>query len=225
MILFEPFRYDFFVRGLLAATLVGGLCGLVGVYIVLRRMSYIGHGLSHAVFGGAGAEERWYEIDPIGSAPSVFQSGVATSATLYVWNGAVSPDRAVGPAGSAFGSNMVMGFNTSSSQEFSAIQMVSKIAANPQSPFVLVTQSSGNNVDFSCRGTSDPCRWGDYSGAVPDPAASLTGTTGQVWLSNEWKGGNWFTRYSSIVGVMGRSIWWVRRGRDRCKSSPKRESS
>ena len=53
MILLEPFRYDFFVRGLIAATLVGALCGLVGVYIVLRRMSYIGHGLSHAVFGGA----------------------------------------------------------------------------------------------------------------------------------------------------------------------------
>ena len=53
MILFEPFRYEFFTRGLLAATLVGALCGLVGVYIVLRRMSYIGHGLSHAVFGGA----------------------------------------------------------------------------------------------------------------------------------------------------------------------------
>jgi ABC-type Mn2+/Zn2+ transport system permease subunit len=51
--LLEPFRYDFFTRGLIAATLVGGLCGLVGVYIVLRRMSYIGHGLSHAVFGGA----------------------------------------------------------------------------------------------------------------------------------------------------------------------------
>jgi manganese/iron transport system permease protein/iron/zinc/copper transport system permease protein len=53
MTLLEPFRYDFFVRGLVAALLVGGLCGLVGVYIVLRRMSYIGHGLSHAVFGGA----------------------------------------------------------------------------------------------------------------------------------------------------------------------------
>lgn len=35
------------------ATLVGGLCGLIGVYIVLRRMAYIGHGLSHAIFGGA----------------------------------------------------------------------------------------------------------------------------------------------------------------------------
>ncbi len=49
----EPFQYEFFVRGLLAATLAGGLCGLIGVYIVLRRMAYIGHGLSHAVFGGA----------------------------------------------------------------------------------------------------------------------------------------------------------------------------
>jgi ABC-type Mn2+/Zn2+ transport system permease subunit len=51
--MFEPFQYEFFVRGLVAATLVGGLCGLIGVYIVLRRMAYIGHGLSHAVFGGA----------------------------------------------------------------------------------------------------------------------------------------------------------------------------
>ena len=51
--MFEPFRYEFFRNGLLAAGLVGGLCGLMGVYIVLRRMAYIGHGLSHAVFGGA----------------------------------------------------------------------------------------------------------------------------------------------------------------------------
>ena len=51
--MFEPFAYQFFIRGLLAATLVGGLCGLIGVYIVLRRMAYIGHGLAHSVFGGA----------------------------------------------------------------------------------------------------------------------------------------------------------------------------
>src|SRR2546428_8286295 len=49
----EPLQYQFFVHGLLAALLVGSLCGLLGVYIVLRQMSYIGHGLSHAVFGGA----------------------------------------------------------------------------------------------------------------------------------------------------------------------------
>jgi manganese/iron transport system permease protein/iron/zinc/copper transport system permease protein len=52
-LLLEPFRFDFFRNGLIAATMVGALCGLLGVYIVLRRMSYIGHGLSHAAFGGA----------------------------------------------------------------------------------------------------------------------------------------------------------------------------
>lgn len=51
--LLEPFAYEFFRNGLIAATLTGGLCGLMGVYVVLRRMSYIGHGLSHAAFGGA----------------------------------------------------------------------------------------------------------------------------------------------------------------------------
>jgi manganese/iron transport system permease protein len=48
----EPLTYVFFRRALLASLLVGALCGLAGVYIVLRRMTYIGHGLSHAVFGG-----------------------------------------------------------------------------------------------------------------------------------------------------------------------------
>ena len=49
----DPFGYEFFVNGVIAATLAGGLCGLVGVYVVLRHMSYIGHGLAHSVFGGA----------------------------------------------------------------------------------------------------------------------------------------------------------------------------
>ncbi len=35
------------------AIMVGGICGTLGVYIILRGMSYIGHGMSHAVFGGA----------------------------------------------------------------------------------------------------------------------------------------------------------------------------
>ena len=50
---FEPFAYAFFQRGLVVALVAGALCGLVGVYVVLRSMSYVGHGLSHAVFGGA----------------------------------------------------------------------------------------------------------------------------------------------------------------------------
>lgn len=53
--IFEPFGYQFFNNGLIVATLAGALCGLLGVFVVLRGMSYIGHGLSHAVFGGAAA--------------------------------------------------------------------------------------------------------------------------------------------------------------------------
>ena len=49
----EPLSFDFFREGLIAAALVGALCAMLGVYVVLRRMSYIGHGLSHSVFGGA----------------------------------------------------------------------------------------------------------------------------------------------------------------------------
>ena len=53
--LFEPYRYQFFTNGIVVATIAGALCGLLGVFVVLRGMSYIGHGLSHAVFGGAAA--------------------------------------------------------------------------------------------------------------------------------------------------------------------------
>jgi len=53
----EPFTYAFFQKGLLVATLSGALLGLIGVYIVLRGMSYIGHGLSHSIFGGFAAAQ------------------------------------------------------------------------------------------------------------------------------------------------------------------------
>ena len=51
----EPLGYTFFLKGLLVAGLSGALLGFIGVYIVLRGMSYIGHGLSHSIFGGFAA--------------------------------------------------------------------------------------------------------------------------------------------------------------------------
>ncbi|MDP4689690.1 MAG: metal ABC transporter permease [Candidatus Nanopelagicales bacterium] len=53
--LLEPLGFAFFQKGLLVAALSGALLGFIGVYIVLRGMSYIGHGLSHAIFGGYAA--------------------------------------------------------------------------------------------------------------------------------------------------------------------------
>lgn len=64
-LLTEPLTYAFFGRALVAGVLVGAACGALSTLIVLRRMSYIGHGLAHAVLGGVGV-------------------GVAFGADLYV---------------------------------------------------------------------------------------------------------------------------------------------
>lgn len=150
--------------------------------------------------GGLGSEVRWYEIDP--ATATLFQTGIVQSPDLYVYNGAISPDRAINGASATFGSDMVLGFNTSSESADVAIQMVSKIGAEAQSGFVLVQQSPGPNIDSSCFDTP-PCRWGDFAGASPDPAASPLGATGTVWLTGtynqasvgnrriDWRTWNW----------------------------------
>lgn len=52
-VLLEPLQFDFLRHALVVCTVAGALCGLLGVFVTLRGMSYIGHGLSHAIFGGA----------------------------------------------------------------------------------------------------------------------------------------------------------------------------
>ncbi|HEX9548269.1 MAG TPA: hypothetical protein VF942_13095, partial [Acidimicrobiales bacterium] len=76
---------------------------------------------------------------------------------------------------------------TSSSSTNPAVQMVSKVSGAPQSFLKMVKQSTGPDNGFDCtrpRDVPPACRWGDYSGASPDPAASTSDTEGRVWLSN-----------------------------------------
>jgi hypothetical protein len=141
---------------------------------------------SHTVLGGAGAEVRWYQIDVVGK--NLFQSGFVSDPNLFVFNGGISPDRAVNGASAAFGSNMVLGLSTSGANAYPAVQMVSKLGANPQSPMVLVKQSPGPDEGFDCF-ELQRCRWGDYSGAAPDPIAPTGAPFGKVWLSNMWASG------------------------------------
>lgn len=47
-----PLAYGFMQRGMLAAVLVGILCAIVGCYVVLRSMAYLGDALAHAVLPG-----------------------------------------------------------------------------------------------------------------------------------------------------------------------------
>jgi ABC-type Mn2+/Zn2+ transport system permease subunit len=52
-VLTDPLQFGFVRHALIVCTVAGALCGLLGVFVTLRGMSYIGHGLSHAIFGGA----------------------------------------------------------------------------------------------------------------------------------------------------------------------------
>jgi manganese/iron transport system permease protein len=48
----EPLQYTFMQSGLLAAALVGLACAAIGVYVVLRRMAFIGDALAHTILPG-----------------------------------------------------------------------------------------------------------------------------------------------------------------------------
>ncbi|CAG0936665.1 Manganese transport system membrane protein MntB [Thermoflexales bacterium] len=50
--LMKPLTYEFMQRGLLASTLVGVLCAVVGCYVVLRGMAFLGDALAHAILPG-----------------------------------------------------------------------------------------------------------------------------------------------------------------------------
>ena len=50
--LLEPLRYEFFVRALVASGIVGVVCAVVGAYMVLRGLAFMGDALSHAAFPG-----------------------------------------------------------------------------------------------------------------------------------------------------------------------------
>lgn len=50
----ELFNYDFFINALLASVFTAITCGIIGTYIVSRRIVFISGGISHASFGGVG---------------------------------------------------------------------------------------------------------------------------------------------------------------------------
>jgi manganese/iron transport system permease protein len=51
-LLIEPFQVAFMQRALLAVVVLGVLAGAVGVFVVLRRLAFVGDALTHTVFPG-----------------------------------------------------------------------------------------------------------------------------------------------------------------------------
>lgn len=63
----EIFGYVFFQHALIGATLASILCGIIGTYIVTRRLVFISGGITHASFGGIGLGV-YFGANPIVSA-------------------------------------------------------------------------------------------------------------------------------------------------------------
>jgi len=63
----EILQYSFITNSLLAAFFAGITCGIVGTYIVTRRMVFLSGGITHASFGGIGMG-YFFGLNPIFSA-------------------------------------------------------------------------------------------------------------------------------------------------------------
>jgi ABC-type Mn2+/Zn2+ transport system permease subunit len=50
--LIEPLQFTFMQTGLLATVLVGATCAVLGVYVVLRSMAFIGDAMAHTILPG-----------------------------------------------------------------------------------------------------------------------------------------------------------------------------
>ncbi|MGB9677282.1 MAG: metal ABC transporter permease [Candidatus Ratteibacteria bacterium] len=50
----EILKYEFVRNALISAILVSITCGIVGTFVIVKRMVFISGGISHAVFGGVG---------------------------------------------------------------------------------------------------------------------------------------------------------------------------
>lgn len=61
------FEYQYLVNALLAAIFAGITCGIVGTYVVARRMVFLCGGITHASFGGLGIA-LYAGVNPIGGA-------------------------------------------------------------------------------------------------------------------------------------------------------------
>lgn len=100
----EILSYTFMQRALIAGAFIGVLCAVMGVYVVLRGLSFIGAGIAHASFGGV-AIGFFVGVNPVWTAV-IFCLGIGWAIGLVSRKGSVKEDTAVGIF---FASTMALG--------------------------------------------------------------------------------------------------------------------
>jgi ABC-type Mn2+/Zn2+ transport system permease subunit len=84
-LLIEPLQYSFMQRGLAAAALAGVVCGVVGCFVVLRGLAFLGDALAHAILPGVAAA---YLAG--GATGPIFWGALAAALTTSLGIGALS---------------------------------------------------------------------------------------------------------------------------------------
>ena len=143
----------------------------------------------HAVEGPGGRSDvRWYELLP--ATRAVRQNG-SIGSEHHSFNAAISPTKA--------GNGAAIFYNVSSSTQITQIRGRARVSGTPLGQLgdevVLGTSSGVPTCDF-------PCRWGDYSGASPDPnnPAAVWGTNSltQAPFEEDWTTRNFAVSVESL---------------------------
>ena len=92
--LFQPLQYAFMVRGLLASVMVGILCAVMGTYVVLRGMAFLGDAMAHAILPGVAIAFLLHGSLLVGAIIAAVI--IALSIGLFSKGGAVKEDTAIG---------------------------------------------------------------------------------------------------------------------------------
>lgn len=92
--LLEPLGFGFMQRGLLASVLVAIICGVLGSFVVLKGLAFIGDALAHASFGGVAVAFVLGANIYIGA--FVFALATALGIGALSQRGRVSADTAIG---------------------------------------------------------------------------------------------------------------------------------
>jgi manganese/iron transport system permease protein len=92
--LIAPFEFGFMQRALLGGMLVGAICALVGTYVVLRGLAFVGDALAHAAFPGVVIAYLLKGNIYLGA--TIFALATALAIGLVSRRGRVSYDTAIG---------------------------------------------------------------------------------------------------------------------------------
>ena len=80
-LLTEPFAYDYMLRAMSVGSLVGGVCGFLSAYIILKGWSLIGDALSHSVVPGVALA---YMLGLPFAIGAFFAGGLAATTILFL---------------------------------------------------------------------------------------------------------------------------------------------